>query len=180
MKIKKSVSCPRLKIYNIKLSLVYNELAPPQVAPSPGVYKFHPFCATIYQSCKRRLINVTGVKQLQQIELIKKKIEREFNLTVSHVRIDNIFLARRCFLNFDIERLITTCEILFKPTHFIIYDILLFRGIYVIPRRKELPSFIVFRTGSFTVMLKQICDIERVEEDLKKIYTVENLKENKR
>ena len=164
----------RLKLYNIKLSICYKKI---QHQLTPGIYKIDNFYCTIYKTCqRRRLINVTGISHFHQIEHVKCKIETEFNLTICHVKIDNMFLARKCFLNFNIAKLISTCERLFKPTHFIIYDVLLFRGVYILPRHKQDPSFIVFRTGSLTLHCKRPSDIRKVENYCKYIYAVENLK----
>ena len=134
----------KLKLYNIKLSAFYKKTT---IAPQPGVYHLNnKVCLTIYKTSKKNLINVTGVKSFLQLPHIKTQIERKFNLTVHRMKIDNLFLARKGFLNFDIAKLIFACEKLFKPTHFVLFDILLFRGIFVIPReKKKNPSFIVFR-----------------------------------
>ena len=134
----------KLKLYNIKLSAFYKKTT---IAPQPGVYHLNNnVCLTIYKTSKKNFINVTGVKSFLQLPHIKTQIERKFNLTVHRMKIDNLFLARKGFLNFDIGKLIFTCEKLFKPTHFVLFDILLFRGIFVVPReKKKNPSFIVFR-----------------------------------
>ena len=93
------------------------------------------------------------------------------------LRIDNIFLARKGFLNFDVGKLISTCVKLFKPTHYVIYDILLFRGIYLVPRvKKKDPSFIVFRTGSLTLMSNKVKDILNIEKRLKHVFSDTNLR----
>ena len=178
---RKNYSFPRLKIYNIKLSICYKKFVDEeglqlQQLPDPGVYKIDNYCCTIYKACRRRLINVTGLRHLQQIDQVKRKVEARFNLTVCHVKVDNMLLARKCYANFNIARLISTCEKLFKPTHHIIYDILLFRGVYILPKEKHNPSLIVFRTGSFTCMVKRIRDINTVQNYLDQIYTVENLR----
>ena len=183
----KSVSGPKLVVHNVKLSFFYDlrkQQCNMQTIAS-GEWKVDSYSVTIYKcsrkykSSKLRLINVTGIRSLEEIKRARSIIQERFNLKLEkHHRIDNIFASRRWRENFDVAKLIKTCQQLHKDKFFIFFDVLLSRGIYLIPHKKgTIPSFILFRTGSSTVMsIKSHKDLYRSEKLLKSIYTENNLK----
>ena len=184
-----NMNLPLLEIKNVKLSYFYDDERLKSDSsssassstlwnpPEPGVTYIGKCVITIYKSSKLNLINATGLKSLAEIDEIKSYLEEKFNLTIVHVKIDNMFLSRKCFENFDVEKLIRTCEKLIKDSHHIIYDVLLSRGIYLIPRQKPKPSLILFRTGSVTVMsIRSLEEVNECNNFLSKIYIVENLR----
>lgn len=172
---------PLLNIRNIKLSYYFSKKTPLKNYPKPGVYKKKVknnfITITIYQTNKKNLINVTGVKHIDQIEDIQKRLEKIFNLKIEKYQIDNMFLSRKANLNFDIGKLIQQSKKVLGNDYHVHYDILLFRGIYLEPKKNPKPSFIIFRTGSSTVMsVKTLQEIKECDEILEKIFVNNNLR----
>lgn len=172
---------PSLEIKNVKVSYFYDAPSPLYSSswhpPEPGVTYIGNCVITIYKSSKLNFMNATGIKSLAEIDQVKSCLEEKFNLTIVHVKIDNMFLSRKCYENFDVEKLIRTSEKLIKDSHHIIYDVLLSRGIYLTPRQKPKPSYILFRTGSVTVMsVRSIEEIDKCNHFLSQVYCAENLR----
>ena len=121
---------------------------------------------------------MTGIRSLEEIDEARSEIESRFNLTLhpKH-RIDNIFASQKDYKNYDIGKLLATCQRLYRDKFTIIYDILLHRGIYLIPKRKKLPSLILFRTGSATVMsMRSLSDLNKTDKLLNSVFIPDNLR----
>ena len=80
-----------MSIRNIKASFILKDKID---TPSKNrLFKQGNVIYTIYPHF-RNLINATGIKSFQQLEIAKKTIESKFEKRVVKVRIDNIFFSK--------------------------------------------------------------------------------------
>ena len=98
------------------------------------------------------LINLTGLKTIEEIHSIRKYIELVFDVKCSDVRIDNIFYSHKDYRNIDMSALYYYLRDKHKDEYCIDYNIELFPGLYMKTKIKGLPTLILFRTGSYTIM----------------------------
>ena len=137
-----------MKLNNIKASFIFeNDLIQngnKQVIWRNGNFKF-----TIYKH-SQKLVNVTGLKSVEEIEQQKSVIEEMFQQKVKKVRIDNVFFSKKDYKNIDMCSLYN--DLKENKDYFIDYNIELFAGMYVHVKDKQYPTMIVFRTGSYTIM----------------------------
>ena len=98
------------------------------------------------------LINLTGLKTIEEIHSIRKYIELVFDVKCSDVRIDNIFYSHKDYRNIDMSALYYYLRDKHKDEYCIDYNIELFPGLYMKTKIKGLPTLILFRTGSYTIL----------------------------
>ena len=160
----------RLKVKNLKISLTSD------LYLIPGIFHTKDLIITIYES-SRKLINITKIKKISHVAQIKQQVEKRLKTKIVDCQIDNVFLSRKCSLNFNIMKLINTCKQFLSKTYFIYYNVEDFRGVYLIPLSRPNPSLIIFRTGSVTVMgAKSQSDITKCNKIVKRIFCEENLR----
>ena len=106
----------RLKVKNLKISLTSD------LYLIPGIFHTKDLIITIYES-SRKLINITKIKKISHIPQIKQQVEKRLKTKIVDCQIDNVFLSRKCSLNFNIMKLINTCKQLFSKTYFIYYNV---------------------------------------------------------
>ena len=157
----------------MKVSFLTNKNLPPQKGTK---HSRRGISFTVYKH-KKRLLNVAGVKNQNHFEAVKKfvvKYLNSFNYTkVNHIRIDNIMFARKEYENYDMEKILSLCRKLYNSTHHIFYDdeLLVSKGIFVKPRKKPNCSYILYRTGSVTVLgAKQLSDLHKCQTMIDKIF----------
>ena len=81
-----------MSIKNIKASFILEEKV---TVPSKNcIFKRDNVVYTIYPHVQN-LVNVTGIKSFEQLEIVKKIIESKLKQKVVNVRIDNTFSRRR-------------------------------------------------------------------------------------
>ena len=96
------------------------------------------------------LMNVTGVKSLDQLTLAQETIEQKLQQQVDTIRIDNAFYSQKNFANVDLKQVYAFMK---KSDMFIVdYHIELFAGMYFHPKKEHYPTILFFRTGSYTMM----------------------------
>ena len=78
-----------MSIKNIKASFILEDKV-----DTSGIFKQKYVVYTIYPHAKN-LVNVTGIKSFEQLEMAKKIIESKLKQKVVNVRIDNTFSQRR-------------------------------------------------------------------------------------
>ena len=98
------------------------------------------------------LINITGLKSMKEIQTLKKYLEVAYNVKCSDVKVDNIFYSHKDCCNIDMNALYYHLRQHYKDNHVIDYNIELFPGLYMKSKIKGLPTLILFRTGSYTIM----------------------------
>ena len=98
------------------------------------------------------LINITGLKSMKEIQILKKYLEVAYNVKCSDVKVDNIFYSHKDCCNIDMNALYYHLRQHHKDNYVIDYNIELFPGLYMKSKIKGLPTLILFRTGSYTIM----------------------------
>ena len=98
------------------------------------------------------LINLTGLKSIEEIHSVRKYIELVYDVKCSDVRIDNIFYSHKDYRNIDMNALYYHLRDKHQHKHTIDYNVELFPGLYMKSKVKDLPTLILFRTGSYTIM----------------------------
>lgn len=150
----------RLEIGNIKIScLLDHEMIPQVVKRDKKVF-------TVYKHSKM-LLNISGIKSIQELYIY------QHGLKYQTFRIDNIMFSRKCRLNYDVNKLVQRVRMLYSHKYHVQYDEELqsAKGIYVIPKQKPGPSFVIYRTGSVTIMGAKNFHCKRdCEQMLKNIY----------
>ena len=98
----------------------------------------------------RNLVNVTGIKRFEQLEMAKKIIESKLKQKVVNIRIDNTFFSKKNYENVDMVKVYKFMQN--NPLFHVDYNIELFAGMYLKPKMSEYPTILFFRTGSYTMM----------------------------
>ena len=98
------------------------------------------------------LINITGLKSMKEIQILKKYLEVAYNVKCSDVKVDNIFYSHKDCCNIDMNALYYHLRQHHKDNYVIDYNVELFPGLYMKSKIKGLPTLILFRTGSYTIM----------------------------
>ena len=87
-----------MSIKNIKASFILEEKV-----DTSGTFKQNNVVYTIYPHVKN-LVNVTGIKRFEQLEIAKKIIESKLKQKVVNVRIDNTFFSKKNYENVDMVK----------------------------------------------------------------------------
>ena len=96
-----------MSIKNIKASFILKDKID---TPSKNcIFKRDNVVFTIYPRV-RNLVNVTGIKRFEQLEIAKKIVESRLKQKVVKVRIDNIFSRRRIMKMWTWSRCINSCK----------------------------------------------------------------------
>ena len=136
-----------MSIKNIKASFILEEKV---ILPSKNcIFKQDNVVYTIYPHF-RNLVNVTGIKRFEQLEMAKKIIESKLKQKVVNIRIDNTFFSKKNYENVDMVKVYKFMQN--NPLFHVDYNIELFAGMYLKPKTSEYPTILFFRTGSYTMM----------------------------
>ena len=136
-----------MSIKNIKASFILEEKV--DTHSKNCIFKRDNIVYTIYPHL-RNLVNVTGIKRFEQLEIAKKIIESKLKQKVVNVRIDNTFFSKRNFENVDMVKVYKFMQN--NPLFHVDYNIELFAGMYLKPKTNDYPTILFFRTGSYTIM----------------------------
>jgi len=137
-----------MKLNNIKASFIFKKSII-QNKNKQVIWKNGNFTFTIYKR-SQQLVNVTGLKTIEEVEQQKKLIEELFQQKVLKVRIDNTFFSKKDYKNIDMCALYN--DLKGKKDYFVDYNIEVFAGMYLHPKDREYPTMIIFRTGSYIMM----------------------------
>ena len=133
-----------MSIKNIKASFILEDKA-----DTSGISKQNNVVYTIYPHVKT-LVNVTGIKSFEQLEISKKIIESKLKQKVVNVRIDNTFFSKKNYKNVDMVKVYKFMQN--NSLFHVDYNIELFAGMYLKPKTSVYPTILFFRTGSYTIM----------------------------
>ena len=136
-----------MSIKNIKASFILKDKV--DTHSKNCIFKRDNVVYTIYPHL-RNLVNVTGIKRFEQLEIAKKIIESKLKQKVVNVRIDNTFFSKRNFENVDMVKVYKFMQN--NPLFHVDYNIELFAGMYLKPKTNDYPTILFFRTGSYTIM----------------------------
>ena len=143
------ICCDRMKLRNLKASFVFKQPIKTSKKVLNFIIRHAPFTFTIYHHSPC-LVNVTGVKSLNQLTLAQETIERKLQQQVDKIRIDNTFYSQKNFANVDLRKVYAFMKK--SDTFTVEYHIELFAGMYFHPKKEHYPTILFFRTGSYTMM----------------------------
>ena len=162
-----------LKTVCMKVSFFMSKDLKPQIGTH---FSRRGITITVYKHSKS-LLNVTGIKDQDHLKETQKFVQAYYlsvnNSVLVGVRIDNIMFSRKMFNNYDMTSILNFCRKSFSHSHYIEYDDerLTSKGIFLKPRIKPNCSFILYRTGSTTILGgKQISDIHQCQLIIDRIY----------
>ena len=142
-----------MKVKNIKCSLQSSHTILEGKLKKNGKYKISFGSATlIIYGHSPLLINMTGLKSMKEVDTTRNFIEVAYNVKCSNLSVDNIFYSHKDCRNIDMNALYYHVRDCYRDTHFIDYNIELFPGLYMKSKIKGIPTLILFRTGSYTIM----------------------------
>ena len=133
-----------MSIKNIKASFILEDKV-----DTSGILKQNNVVYTIYPHVKN-LVNVTGIKSFEQLEIAKKIIESKLKQKVVNVRIDNTFFSKKNYENVDMVKVYKFMQN--NPLFHVDYNIELFAGMYLKPKTSIYPTILFFRTGSYNIL----------------------------
>ena len=133
-----------MSIKNIKASFILEEKV-----DTSGTFKQNNVVYTIYPHVKN-LVNVTGIKSFEQLEIVKKILESKLKQKVVNVRIDNTFFSKKNYKNVDMVKVYKFMQN--NSLFHVDYNIELFAGMYLKPKTTVYPTILFFRTGSYTIL----------------------------
>ena len=136
-----------MSIKNIKASFILEDKI--DTPSKNGIFKQDNVVYTIYLHA-RNLVNVTGIKRFEQLEIAKKIVESKLKQKVVKVRINNTFFSKKNYENVDMVKVYKFMQN--NPLFHVDYNIELFAGMYLHPKTSEYPTILFFRTGSYTMM----------------------------
>ena len=136
-----------MSIKNIKASFLLEDKI--DTPSKKCIFKQDNVVYTIYPRVPN-LVNVTGMKRFEQLEIVKKIVESKLKQKVVKVRIDNIFFSKKNYENVDMVKVYKFMQN--SPLFHADYNIELFAGMYLHPKKCEYPTILFFRTGSYTMM----------------------------
>ena len=82
-----------MSIKNIKVSFILEDKV-----DTSGIFKQNNVVYTIYPHVKN-LVNVTGIKSFEQLEIANKIVESRLKQKVLNIRIDNTFFSKKNYEN---------------------------------------------------------------------------------
>ena len=136
-----------MSIKNIKASFILEEKV--TVTSKNCIFKQDNVVYTINPHVKN-LVNVTGIKRFEQLEIAKKIIESKLKQKVVNVRIDNTFFSKKNYKNVDMVKVYKFMQN--NSLFHVDYNVELFAGMYLKPKSSDYPTILFFRTGSYTIM----------------------------
>ena len=105
---------------------------------------------TIYKH-RTTLINVTGIKSMEEIATYRHMLEEEFKQPIIEERIDSMFFSHRDNIKIDLHKIYYWLKETRKD-YLVDFNEETFHGMYLKPKDRCFPTIILFRTGSFTLM----------------------------
>jgi len=136
-----------MSIKNIKASFILEEKV--TVTSKNCIFKQDNVVYTINPHVKN-LVNVTGIKRFEQLEIAKKIIESKLKQKVVNVRIDNTFFSKKNYKNVDMVKVYKFMQN--NSLFHVDYNVELFAGMYLKPKTTVYPTILFFRTGSYTIL----------------------------
>ena len=130
-----------MKLCNLKASFIFKKPVETTKKVNNFIIRHAPFTFTIYHHAPY-LVNVTGVKSLEQLTLAKEIIEKKLKQQVNNVRIDNTFFSQKNFANVDLNQVYAFMKN--SDTFNVEYHIELFAGMYFHPKKRALSNNLIF------------------------------------
>ena len=161
---------------NIKISFTVKSFLP------PCLEFLRKYKIKIYKDFSQ-LINVTGIRSLNEVHQIISELEEKFGVTINKkYRIDNIMASRKVKLIFDFKKIIDSIKMLgYDKVFHVDYDEETYsQRIFLKPRKKPFPSIQLLYTGSVTVMgCKSFHHVRFCQNVIKQCFSLNTLRRTK-
>ena len=138
-----------MKLRNIKASFILRDSVCKQKKGKNYILKHDGFTFTIYHHTPY-LVNVTGVKSFERMNLARQIIEEKLQTSVVKVRIDNTFFSQKNYRNVDLAQVYNFMR--YNEDFHVEYNIELFAGMYLKHKKPNYPTILFFQTGSYVMM----------------------------
>lgn len=92
------------------------------------------------------------MKSKEDIDFIKYEIETKYCVICNNVKLDNIFYSHKDYKKISLWHLFYFLKGYCPNGYYVDYNLELFPGMYLKSRCKELPTIILFSTGSYSVI----------------------------
>ena len=116
-----------MKLCNLKASFIFKKPIETSQKVNNYIIRHASFTFTIYHHSPC-LVNVTGVKNLDQLTLAQEIIEGKLQQQVVNVRVDNTFFAQKNFANVDLKQVYAFMKN--SDKFYVEYNTELFAGMY--------------------------------------------------
>ena len=133
-----------MKLCNLKASFIFKKPVETTKIKKNFIIRHAPFTFTIYHHAPY-LVNVTGVKSLDQLTLAQEIIEGKLQQQVNNVRIDNTFFAQKNFANVDLKQVYAFMKN--SDKFYVEYNTELFAGMYFHSKKDNYPTILLFSYG---------------------------------
>ena len=164
-----NITVEKMELKNLKVSLIFDCDIYHKFESKNYIFKIDDAIFTIYKHSPF-LINITGLKNFNQITLYKKQVEERFNKKVQHTRIDNTFFSLKQKRRIDLNEIYNFLKN--NKIFHVNFNIELFSGMYLHPKGREMPTLLLFHTGSYVIMGgKNLKTIYKCENFLKKLIS---------
>ena len=137
---------------NLKMSFFFQTPIIKRDESTPGKtnFKRNRAIMTIYKH-KTNLINVTGIKSMEEITTYRQLLEEEFKQPVIKERIDSMFFSHRDKKKINLHKIYYWARENRKD-YVVDFNEETFHGMFLKPKDRHFPTIILFRTGTFTLM----------------------------
>ena len=141
-----------MQMKNLKMSFFFQTplIKQDESTPSKTNFKRNRACMTIYKH-KTNLVNVTGIKSVEEITTYRQLLEEEFQQPVIKERIDNMFFSHRDNKKINLHKIYYWVRENRKD-YVVDFNEETFHGMYLKPRDRCFPTIILFRTGTYTMI----------------------------
>ena len=141
-----------MQMKNLKMSFFFQKplIKKDENTPSKTNFKRNTATMTIYKH-KTNLVNATGIKSMEDVPTYRQLLEEEFKQPVIEERIDCMFFSHRDNKKIDLHRIYYWVRGNRKDYH-VDFNEETFHGMYLKPRDRCLPTIILFRTGTYTLI----------------------------
>ena len=141
-----------MQLKNLKISFIFKQpiIDKEEYDVNKINFKIGGATFTIYKHSPM-LVNVTGIKDMKEVDEYRRIIERKYNQMIAHERIDGMFFSHKDNKKIDLKLIYYWL----KETnldYFVDFNEETFHGMYLKPRDRIYPTIILFRSGTFTLM----------------------------
>lgn len=141
-----------MQMKNLKMSFFFQSplFEKDEYTPSKTNFKRSTANMTIYKH-KTNLINVTGIKSLEEVTTYRQLLEEEFKQPVIEERIDSMFFTHRNNIKIDLHQIYNWMRE-HRKDYLVDFNEETFHGMYLKPRDRRFPTIILFRTATYSLM----------------------------
>ena len=141
-----------MQMKNMKMSFFFQSplFEKDKKTPSKTNFKRNTAIMTIYKH-KPNLVNVTGIKSVEEVTTYRRLLEEEFKQPVIEERIDSMFFSHRDNIRIDLHQIYYWMREHNKD-YLVDFNEETFHGMYLKPRDRCFPTIILFRTGTYTLI----------------------------